>query len=92
MPRVSGREVYASMRAIDPEIKVIFTSAYDLETAQLGIVEDESLRFVQKPCDAPVLLRVLREMLDGSRPGTSSQTSLPADVRSPQQLPAGARQ
>jgi PAS domain S-box-containing protein len=92
MPRVSGREVYASMRAIDPDIKVIFTSAYDLESAQLGIVEEKRLRFVQKPCDAPVLLRILREMLDVNRPGTSSEPSLAADPRPSQQLPAATLQ
>jgi two-component system, cell cycle sensor histidine kinase and response regulator CckA len=82
MPRLGGREVYGQMRAIDPQVKVIFTSAYDLETAHLGIVEDEHLRFVQKPCDAPVLLHVLREVLDGSvaGPANDSAVAVPVDV------------
>lgn len=48
MPRLNGRDVYQQMRQLDPNVKVIFSSAYDLETAQLGFIGDDSLRFVQK--------------------------------------------
>ena len=64
MPRLNGHEVYQRMREVSPGIRVIFTSAYDLETAQLGFIGDHGLRFVQKPCGPAALLQTIREVLD----------------------------
>ncbi len=64
MPRMNGHEVYQRMRLLSPSVKVVFSSAYDLETAQLGFICDHGLRFVQKPCDAVVLLQAIRDVLD----------------------------
>ncbi|REK12240.1 MAG: PAS domain S-box protein [Planctomycetota bacterium] len=64
MPRINGHEVYRQMRLIDPNVKAIFASAYDLETAQLGFIGDQGLRFVQKPADPAELLKTVREVLD----------------------------
>ncbi len=65
MPGLNGHEVYQRMRLLDPQVKVIFTSAYDLEAAQLGFVAEQGLRFVQKPCEPTALLQTVRDVLDG---------------------------
>jgi nitrogen-specific signal transduction histidine kinase/ActR/RegA family two-component response regulator len=67
MPRLNGREVYQRMRQIDPHVKVIFSSAYDLETAHLGFIGDHGLRFVQKPCEPAELLQTVRDVIDAPR-------------------------
>ena len=66
MPRLNGREVYQQMRQLDPNVKVIFSSADDLETAHLGFIGDHGLRFVQKPCEPAVLLQTVCEVLDAA--------------------------
>ncbi len=65
MPGMNGHDVYQRMRLLDPDVKAIFTSAYDVEAAQIGFIGDAGLRFVQKPCESTVLLQAVREVLDG---------------------------
>ncbi len=64
MPRMNGHDVYERMRQLVPDIKVVFTSAYDVESAQLGFIGDHGLRFIQKPFEPATLLQTIREVLD----------------------------
>jgi len=67
MPRLNGPEAFVRMREINPEVKAIFATAYDSETAGLTSLEQSGMRFIQKPAAGPELLNVVREVLD-SRP------------------------
>jgi CheY-like chemotaxis protein len=64
MPIMGGRELVTRLRAIRPDIKVVFTSgcASDPETAQHA--RDLGAGFIQKPFVPSTLRRTVREALD----------------------------
>jgi signal transduction histidine kinase len=64
MPCMNGHEVYEQMRLLKGDVKIIFTSAYDVETARLGFIDRQGLRFLHKPFDGADLLPMVREVLD----------------------------
>ena len=64
MPRMNGHDTFEHMRRLKPDLKVIFTSAYDAETAQLGFIDQRGLRFLQKPFEGDELLHIVRDVLD----------------------------
>lgn len=63
MPKKAGNEVYEMIRAVRPEIKVIFTSGYSSD-----IVRSKGLAgardFVSKPVSPSEFLKKVREVLD----------------------------
>jgi PAS domain S-box-containing protein len=64
LPRKNGKEAYDQIRALEPSIKVLFTSGYPLEfVQQRGIVED-AIPFLAKPVAPPLLLHKIRDVLD----------------------------
>ena len=65
MPVMGGRELVTKLRAMRPDLKVIFTSGYasDPNTAQHA--RSSGAAFIQKPFVPSVLRRKVREMLDG---------------------------
>lgn len=69
MPKRSGHDVYRHMKAIDPDVKVIFCTGYDPETAQSAYIHQEQLPLIQKPFDPNMLLSTVREVLDGHPQG-----------------------
>ena len=75
MPRLNGHEVYRRIRAENPEVKVVFCTGYDPETAQSTFIMKENLRLVQKPFGPDTLLCTLREVLDMEEPCQVAQTT-----------------
>jgi PAS domain S-box-containing protein len=65
MPVMGGRELVVQLRAMRPELKVIFTSGYasDPNTAQHA--RAAGAVFIQKPFVPSILRRTVREVLDG---------------------------
>ncbi|HEY6010016.1 MAG TPA: ATP-binding protein, partial [Nitrospirota bacterium] len=64
MPKKSGKEVYAAVRAARPEMDVLFISGYTADIiTRKGIVE-EGFQLMSKPLNPPALLRKIRELLD----------------------------
>jgi PAS domain S-box-containing protein len=49
LPRMSGLEVFAELRRIRPDIKVIITTAYSQETTVPTIGDQQSWAFIRKP-------------------------------------------
>ncbi|HBG06791.1 MAG: histidine kinase [Geobacteraceae bacterium GWC2_58_44] len=63
MPGMNGSEMVNRIRAIRPELKVLFMSGYTAEiVAQRGIV-DEGMHYIQKPLDMNRLNEKIREVL-----------------------------
>jgi PAS domain S-box-containing protein len=64
MPHMGGRELVERLRALRPEIKVLYTSGY----AEQAIVHqgtlDRGVAFLPKPFDSTSLARKVREVLD----------------------------
>lgn len=64
MPRMNGKEAYREIRLIDPDVKILYTSGYTLDTIQSRDVIDEGAELVMKPIQTIELLRKVRELLD----------------------------
>jgi PAS domain S-box-containing protein len=68
LPGMSGGEVLTELRRIQPEVKVIITSAYNREMAQTTLGGQQSWLFIRKPYELDELTRLLRKsVLDKRR-------------------------
>jgi nitrogen-specific signal transduction histidine kinase/CheY-like chemotaxis protein len=64
MPKKNGGEVYKAVKALRPDIDVLFVSGYAADIIrQKGILE-EDIQFISKPVSPADLLRKIREILD----------------------------
>ncbi len=64
MPKLNGREAYERMKERKPDLPAVFCTAYDPKTANVGFVESNALRLLQKPYRSEVLLKTVRACLD----------------------------
>ena len=65
MPGMSGPDVAGAVAAMRPGTQVLYISGYtDSSVGQHGVLEP-GIAFLQKPFDADVLTRKVREVLDG---------------------------
>jgi PAS domain S-box-containing protein len=64
MPKKNGREAYAEIYAIKPDIRVIFTSGHTRDVLLDKGIEEGKLNFLQKPILPHALLEKVREVLD----------------------------
>ena len=65
MPRLGGLQAYARMRAFAPHLKVVFTTGYAPEYAQLDqVVAEGGHAVLTKPFSLNDLGRVLRQVID----------------------------
>ena len=64
MPKMSGREVYARIKAVKPEVGVLFSSGYATESISPDFFRTEGVNLLQKPYSPDDLLRKVREALD----------------------------
>ncbi len=67
MPRKNGREAYAEMRKVRPDVPALFTSGYSKEVLRTKKIIDEDPDFILKPVTPRELLRRVREVLDRPR-------------------------
>jgi two-component system cell cycle sensor histidine kinase/response regulator CckA len=66
---ISGRQLAERLQAQDPGLKVIYTSGYSPGMAGKDIALLEGFNFLAKPYPPSRLALVVRECLDGKRPG-----------------------
>ena len=64
MPGANGRELYDSVKAIRPSLKVLYTSGYTDDSIVHNGILDPGTPFLQKPFERDQLLREVREVLD----------------------------
>ena len=64
MPGKNGKEVYEEVKAIRPDVKVLFASGYTRDILVSKGVHDEDFNFIAKPVSPTELLAKLRELLD----------------------------
>ena len=69
MPSINGRELARRLLASRPTMKVAFTSGYTDDVIARHGVLDPGVSLVEKPFSAHSLTRVVRDVLDGLRPG-----------------------
>lgn len=74
MPQMTGDELARQLRAVDPDVKVLYCTGYSdrlfREEAMLG----EHEAFVDKPCSAQALLEAVSLLLFGNTQGPQSTT------------------
>jgi len=64
MPNMNGREVFAELIKITPDVRVILTSGYTELKATSAFQESELCGFLQKPYDFDVLNQALKKALE----------------------------
>lgn len=64
MPKKSGREAYAAIKGIRPDIKAVFMSGYTDDIMQKKGMLDRDVDLILKPVSPNELLRKVRETLD----------------------------
>lgn len=64
MPNLSGRELAERVALMHPEMKGLFMSGYTEDVIIRHGVLDETMRFIEKPFTAKILLRKVRDLLD----------------------------
>lgn len=65
MPVQSGKNAFEKIQAMDPDVKVIFTSGYTKDIIDQRGVVDKGLAFIEKPANPIELLETIRKVLDG---------------------------
>ncbi len=63
MPGISGEETFAKLREVDPEVKVILSSGYSIDSRIRNIMERGCKGFLQKPYTMKELSRIVRSVL-----------------------------
>ena len=64
MPDVDGGETYDRMKEINPNVKVLLSSGYSIDSEAKEILERGCNAFIQKPFGMQELSQVIREVLD----------------------------
>ena len=64
MPGKNGKEAYEEIRALRPDIKVLFTSGYTGDVVLIKGISDEAINYISKPLTPFELLKKVREVLD----------------------------
>lgn len=67
---VNGRQLAEQLLASRPELKVIYTSGYSADIAEVDFTLREGLNFLQKPYPAQKLAEIVRECLDNPKKST----------------------
>ncbi|MCK5862597.1 MAG: response regulator, partial [Candidatus Hydrogenedentes bacterium] len=66
MPKLSGLAVFERVREVHPDILVLFSSGYSIDTVHAGVVFNDRTQMIQKPYHPDALLRKVRQVLDSS--------------------------
>jgi PAS domain S-box-containing protein len=64
MPEMGGRDLAEQLRAVNPELPILFISGYPYDPAERGFAGDAPT-FLRKPFSPRVLLGEIRGLLDG---------------------------
>jgi len=68
MPGMNGRDLADKLKAIRPDIRVLFMSGYTANViANHGVVQDDGEHFIQKPFSMKKLSVKVREALKGGK-------------------------
>ena len=61
LPRMDGKETYCKLKEIDPEVKVILSSGYDIDQKIKEVLNQGAVDFIQKPYHIETLLNKVRK-------------------------------
>ncbi len=63
LPRISGAELFASLRQIDPGVRVVVSSGYSLDGTAQELIDAGAIGFVQKPYQGEQIAAALADAL-----------------------------
>lgn len=63
MPGLNGKQTYAELKAIDPNLKVIFTSGDSEAEAATQADPNQRVTFLPKPYNAETLMQQVHRMM-----------------------------
>ncbi len=66
LPKIDGKETYRRLREIDPEVKVVLSTGYDVNNKISEVLSDGAVGFIQKPYHIDKLVGIVREHLSVS--------------------------
>jgi len=72
MPGMDGGQTYLELRKINPDLKVFFCTGYMPDQVISALLEQESLKALQKPFNPENFVQMVREVLD-EKPFTSAR-------------------
>ncbi|HBF33854.1 TPA: hypothetical protein DDW35_04765 [Candidatus Sumerlaeota bacterium] len=75
MPKRSGREVYDRIKAVCPDMPVLFCSGYAPESLHVNFVLEHGINLLQKPYQTDDLLREVRQQLDKAHQAHEAENS-----------------
>ncbi|GBC62473.1 hypothetical protein DENIS_3445 [Desulfonema ishimotonii] len=64
MPGMDGEETYTRLKAINPGVRVLLSSGYDIDNQAACVLEQGCDSFIQKPFNMAALSQKLRDVLD----------------------------
>jgi two-component system, cell cycle sensor histidine kinase and response regulator CckA len=65
MPEMGGEEIYKKLKTINPDVKVLFSSGYSMNSQSIDFAKQGCNAFIQKPFNIKNLSIKIREVLDG---------------------------
>lgn len=64
MPRMGGRALYQALRALNPDVCMVFTSGYPLDEENRRFVEESGSVWVNKPFSHDMLAKAIERVLE----------------------------
>ncbi len=68
MPQMGGKETYAKLKALDPEIRIIISTGYSSKGFEFSDAGESAKAYLQKPYQLEELSRTMRDVLDKRHP------------------------
>ncbi len=63
LPKLDGRETFDHLREINPDVRVILSSGYDVDDRVKEVLDRGAIGFIQKPYHIEALLNLVRKVL-----------------------------
>ena len=67
MPVMGGKETYAKLLALDPDVRIIISTGYSSKGLEFSDAGESAKAFLQKPYQLEELSRTMRDVLDKKR-------------------------
>jgi PAS domain S-box-containing protein len=67
MPKMGGRETFARLKELDPDVKAVLSTGYSRDGKAQEMLDDGMMGYIQKPYQVDALLSKVRGILDAAK-------------------------